>query len=466
MKQKVKVLFVVVMILALLFSMGVTSVFAEDSEWVYKAPMPTARYGMTSAVVDGKIYVIGGYLSGFLSTVEIYDPGTDTWSTGTNMPTARRYMSSAVVDGKVYVIGGRNTGTASLSTVEIYDPGTDTWSTGTDIPTRRDNMATEAVDGKIYVIGGLNSTIDAINKVEIYDPETDTWSVGANMLTARRSTTSAVVDGMIYVIGGNTVGTTFSKKVEVYDPVANTWSDNYADTPTATIAYCTSEVVNGKIYIIGGFSRKNTVAIYDPVINTWATGPNLNVGRQHFVSEGVDGVIYVIGGQISGGDTSSVEALDVGGVTPPALKKLAVLLNASETVQLSVTHNLADNADLIWSSTDTSVATVNSNGKVTAVSPGEADIYAESADGAFIEFIPVRVMEGADEFRLAVHLTIGQSAKLHLNDDPLSVTWSSFDSSVASVDSLGKVSAVARGLAIIEAEDGGEIYQIYVRVNM
>jgi len=245
MKQKVKVLFVVVMILALLFSMNVIGTFAEEVEWVYKEPMPTQRYAMSSGVVDSKIYVIGGYGSAYLGTVEIYDPVTDTWSTGANMPTARYAMTSAVVDGKIYAIGGNSASSGYL------------------------------------------------NKVYIYDPATDVWSTGPNLQTRRQSHISEVVDGMVYVIGGNGSGS---------------------------------------------------------------------------------------------GYLSSVEALDLNS------PRLAVLLNVSETVQLSVTRNLTDNANFMWSSTNPTVAMVNSNGKVTAVSPGVTDIYAESIDSTFSEFIPVRVI--------------------------------------------------------------------------
>jgi hypothetical protein len=45
--------------------------------WQTKTPMPAARWGLTSAVVDGKIYVMGGYSSGYLNTVEEYWPAVD-----------------------------------------------------------------------------------------------------------------------------------------------------------------------------------------------------------------------------------------------------------------------------------------------------------------------------------------------------------------------------------------------------
>ncbi|MCP4725917.1 MAG: T9SS type A sorting domain-containing protein, partial [bacterium] len=60
--------------------------------------------------------------SGHLPTVEIYDPGTDTWVAGDSMLTARYDHSAAVVDDiKLYAIGGYD-GSTVLNTNEVYDP--------------------------------------------------------------------------------------------------------------------------------------------------------------------------------------------------------------------------------------------------------------------------------------------------------------------------------------------------------
>ena len=124
----------------------------EIDTWIEGlASMPTYRHDLTSAVVDGKIYCIGGYgSSAYLNTVEVYDPKTDTWETKTNMPTDRYALTSAVVDGKIYCIGGYNN--RILNTVEVYDPKTDTWETKANMPTKRYLLTSAVVDGKIYCI--------------------------------------------------------------------------------------------------------------------------------------------------------------------------------------------------------------------------------------------------------------------------------------------------------------------------
>ncbi|WP_312353710.1 Ig-like domain-containing protein [Aminipila sp.] len=146
--------------------------------------------------------------------------------------------------------------------------------------------------------------------------------------------------------------------------------------------------------------------------------------------------------------------------------KLSVLLNQGENVQLSTSYDLDNNKKYTWSSTNEAVATVDANGKVTALADGTADVYAQNADGTFKEYIPVKVVEGiADELRLAVHLKAGEKAKLYLTDDPGQVTWSSMDDSTVTVSADGQVTGVKKGLAIVKAELDRQTYQIYVRVN-
>jgi N-acetylneuraminic acid mutarotase len=90
--------------------------------------MPTERIALSTSALDGKVYAIGGYIprvSGYpgVTTVEVYDPETDTWTTAPDMPTGRFGLRTSVVGGKIYVIGGMDkwVGSAYRTVVE-YDP--------------------------------------------------------------------------------------------------------------------------------------------------------------------------------------------------------------------------------------------------------------------------------------------------------------------------------------------------------
>jgi N-acetylneuraminic acid mutarotase len=230
--------------------------------WAIKADMPTSRNWPAAAVVNGKIYVIGGdrtFLSTPRRTVEEYDPALDVWTGKTDMPSARSGHAAAVVEGKIYVMGGLTTrGAAPLSVVEVYDPVGDAWEGKSPMPTARGTAGVGVVNGKIFVIGGSLQPPNgpALSVVEMYDPQTDTWAQRASMPTARGGVACAVINGRIYAVGGQD-GSTLFATVEEYDPATDTWAKRAdmwsADsaTPSRRWALSASEV-NGRLFAIGG----------------------------------------------------------------------------------------------------------------------------------------------------------------------------------------------------------------------
>src|SRR5262249_35478572 len=73
---------------------------------------PLTRQGHGAAVVNGRIYVIGGAGedSRPFGSVQVYDPATGTWTARANMPTSRGLFGTGVVGGAVYALGGGRRG--------------------------------------------------------------------------------------------------------------------------------------------------------------------------------------------------------------------------------------------------------------------------------------------------------------------------------------------------------------------
>jgi N-acetylneuraminic acid mutarotase len=230
--------------------------------WAVKADMPTKRTLFATGVVNGKIYVIGGGTSLYASagaTVEEYDPATDTWTQKADMPTPRTRSAASVVDGKIYVIGGGGGGGASyptMSTVEAYDPATDTWTRQADMPSARELLSTSVVGGKIYAIGGQrqDSVFQGVySTVEMYDPATDRWTKKADTPLPRKVHSACVLKDIIYVFGGRTViGARPQSTLFQYDPAADAWVVG-KDMPYS-VAAAGAGSVDGHIYLIGGSS--------------------------------------------------------------------------------------------------------------------------------------------------------------------------------------------------------------------
>jgi N-acetylneuraminic acid mutarotase len=302
---------------------GMISVnLTAEGSWTRKADMPTARFGLTSSVVNGKIYAIGGATGpgADVRTVEEYDPATDSWTKKADMLTAVSWYSASVINDKIYAIGGA-TAVAGRSTVQEYDPATDTWKRKADMPTPRWALSASALNGRIYAIGGALE-IAGLRTVEEYDPTTNTWTRKADMPTPRILMSTSVVDGIIYAIGGtSSQGGSLLSTVEAYDPATNTWTSK-APIPTARCFFSTS-VVNGKIYAIGGCAHPynsgtfSSVEAYDPATDTWLKMDNMPTPRKALTTSAVNGKIYAIGGNSVPAFNSCISTVEEYNLIPP-----------------------------------------------------------------------------------------------------------------------------------------------------
>lgn len=294
---------------------GISSIcLAVEETWTKKASMPTARVFLSTSVVNGKIYAIGGLPNPYspYSVVEEYDPVTDTWTGKADMPTARGILGTCVVDGKIYAIGGVRTHTGpAFPTVEEYDPATDTWTSKSDMPTARGMLSVSAVNGKIYAFGGARSTHGPVlSTVEEYDPATDTWTRKTDLPETKYYHSTSVVNGKIYIIAGAPREGIASRTMYEYDPLSDIYTRK-ADLLTATAMLSTS-VVNGMIYAIGG--DPHVMEKYDPVSDTWTKKANMLTPRALLSTSSVNGKIYAIGGSrtVPGTSLSTVEEYDTG----------------------------------------------------------------------------------------------------------------------------------------------------------
>jgi len=125
--------------------------------------MNTPRAAPAVAAVNGKIYAIGGQKEnqGVIASVEEFDPlangGFGKWTTKNSvMPHPRLNSTAAVLNNKVYILGGEMDGVI-ISTVDVYDPSSDTWTTDPEdppLPTARRFAGAAVVDNTIYTVGG------------------------------------------------------------------------------------------------------------------------------------------------------------------------------------------------------------------------------------------------------------------------------------------------------------------------
>jgi hypothetical protein len=264
------------------------AVSADSIDWKTVAASPVPRAESLGAVVDGKLYVLGGFLSesdGKIiaqSRCDVYDPVTNTWTQLADEPTPITH-AGIVVDGSViWLVGGYagnhpGEGTAMVS---CYDTATNTWSVGPSLPEARGAGSAAILDRKIHFFGGMNAarTEDKGEHwvLDLNDPAA-TWTVAAPLTNPRNHTAAAALNGKIYCIGGQhsqEAAQDAQLEVDCYDPATDTWT-RVADLPVLrSHANASTFVMDGRIIVLGGESGYNlpqsTIYAYDPALNTWS----------------------------------------------------------------------------------------------------------------------------------------------------------------------------------------------------
>jgi uncharacterized repeat protein (TIGR03803 family) len=231
----------------------------------------------------------------------------NTWSKGATMPTGTVYSSAAVLNGKIYVIGGDNASGKVLSDVQIYNPGTNTWSTGTPLPTATDSTSAAVVNNVLYVFGGSPGT-GVTNAVWAYNPATKKWTGKAAMLTARNGTLAVVENGIIYVIGGNLGhGANFVATVESYNPATNTWKTE--GSMNGAKDYPGGGLIGTTIVASGGAVASGDVTGdtegFNATADKWTTLTADPTARTGQCSGAINGILYDVSGYINNGGAAT-----------------------------------------------------------------------------------------------------------------------------------------------------------------
>lgn len=210
------------------------------------APTEARDAPTASLLANGKVLVAGGYdRNGVpLASAEIFDPATNAF-TATGAMSGRRgnAVSALLPDGRVLVAGGNDGAGAccrnAVSTTEIFDPNTGTFSAGPAMTAARAYPAAAVVSsgsgasGKLMVIGGDISPAGAT--ADLYDPASGTFSSLA-LPSSRRdgAAAAALPNGRVLVAGGDDDAFVPLKTAILYQPDSPTPTPTSTSTPTPT----------------------------------------------------------------------------------------------------------------------------------------------------------------------------------------------------------------------------------------
>jgi hypothetical protein len=277
--------------------------------WDTIAPVPDnlSRIAAAASAVKGKIYVIGGYhvysngSEVSSNKVFIYDPGSNTYTSGADMPVPTDdHVQCVWRDSLIYVISGwSNSG--NISDVQIYNPALDQWTAASALPIGAGYEAFGAsgviIDNTIYFSGGVTDTwvFSMIPKVRTgtinpSNPTTINWSVSDDTLAALYRSGAGVIQGLPIWFGGadkaynydgveygSGLGVEPLNRVTMYEPLISVMSAETGAIPAIMDMRGIAQIDSNKYIIAGGMGPGQQVSkstysleyVVTPGIQTW-----------------------------------------------------------------------------------------------------------------------------------------------------------------------------------------------------
>ena len=326
---------------------------AVGAKWLQQVNTPVAIMYAPTCAINGIIYVGGA--SDFQGGLVVdttnsfsFNPGNNTTGGIAAIPRATGETRALAFNGLMLVMGGGRVAPNPSNEVDIYDPGTNAWTTGSPVPAfmnARRNFPTDTNGADhIWLSGGYaTDNVTPMDSTEVFcqggggtPTPTPTATVTASATPTATGTPSATPtcspggspgpwtqaapvaidhyggfmdsDGTFAYEGG---GYSFSVADNIntfgkFDPVANTW------TPLAPVPDLNNAEASGvyapnvnKLFVFGGeevtlATVVNTTRIYDIATNTWSTGAPMPDVRAYMASGYFNGKIYLVGGYTTG----------------------------------------------------------------------------------------------------------------------------------------------------------------------
>ena len=269
---------------------GTIGVPTDWSRWEEVEGLPAQRSSMGAAVLNGKLYAIGGYLNGVGGRPNVYCFDGTHWVETNGLAVSLFSMGAATLDNKLYAIGGMS-GSAQ-SNVYCFDGSA--WTEVNSLPERRMQLAAATLNDKIYALGGY---IPSVSYSNVYCFDGASWTE-TNYLPARIQRQAAgVLNGKIYSVAG-AIDSDVVSNVYCFD--GTSWAEtNGLPAKRSDLA---GGVLAGRLYVFGGMDFvgliTNSVYVFDGT--GWTNAAGLPKSLRAPGGAVFNGQLYAIGGETNG----------------------------------------------------------------------------------------------------------------------------------------------------------------------
>jgi hypothetical protein len=318
------------LILLLAGATGAPRAAARPSpEWRTLAPAPTPRTEAAAAVLDGEIYLIGGYAPPAVTVpiVEIYDPTRDEWRPGPPLPVPVNHAAAAVAGDTIYVFGGflgyalgSQFSAIARPTDVAYALRDGAWEAVAPLPAARAAGGAAAVGDEIYVVGGVLEDGSNARTMLVYDVAGDVWSERKGPSLPRQHLGVTAAKGSVFALGGRF--DLLNSNVSVADRFApgSGWVSSPM-MPTARGGLGAAATDNGFVVAVGGEGPSSThpqAEAFSVARRRWLSLPPLPTPRHGLGVVAVGNTVYAIAGgtEPSYSYSTTNEAIDLSALRP------------------------------------------------------------------------------------------------------------------------------------------------------
>jgi hypothetical protein len=267
------------------------------------AELPVPRTEVASAVLDGRIVVVGGLTAdgGASDRVDVFDPASNRWEQGPALPLGLHHSGMAALGDRVYVAGGytNRPGQDWVAQSRVFSLGRTerAWREEPPLAGTRGGLAVAGAAGRLVAVGGTDNLGRILARTEVLTPGQRAWTAGPDMTEPRDHLAAAASGGRVYAIAGR-VGPLESNlaTTESWDPAGPTgWrpEPRLNDTRGGTSA----AEAGGRPCVAGGEEPQGTIASVECLANgRWDRVAALRTPRHGLAVAGVSDRLHVIAG--------------------------------------------------------------------------------------------------------------------------------------------------------------------------